>query len=211
MGGGAGSGRTRGWILIDLGPRVGRCRWGAVPAGPARHPFPPPRSARHCAGLFPREAPPQSLSRFEILQRLGAGGVGEVFLARSKAGKLVAIKTIADARHDGHEGETADAFAREASVCVRLRHACIVQVRAFLEEPGFAALVFEYVPGVALGRVLRLCQSSGVRLPDLAAWHIAERVLTALAYAHGFKDDGGVETPIVHRDVSPANVLLDWS
>jgi serine/threonine protein kinase len=176
----------------------------------ARASFPPARSARNSAGLFPREAPPQSLSRFEILQRLGAGGVGEVYLARSKAGKLVAIKTIADARHDGHEGETADAFAREASVCVRLRHACIVQVRAFLEEPGFAALVFEYVPGVALGRVLRLCQSSGVRLPDLAAWHVAERVLTALDYAHTFRD-GGVETPIVHRDVSPSNVLLDWS
>jgi serine/threonine protein kinase len=139
------------------------------------------------------------------------GGAGEVFLARSRAGKLVAIKTIADARRDSHEGETADAFAREASVCVRLRHPCIVQVRAFLEEPGFAALVFEYVPGVALGRVLRLCQSSGVRLPDLAAWHITERVLTALAYAHGFRDDTGTETPIVHRDVSPANVLLDWT
>jgi serine/threonine protein kinase len=137
--------------------------------------------------------------------------VGEVFLARSKAGKLVAIKTIADARRDGHEGETADAFAREASVCVRLRHACIVQVRAFLEEPNFAALVFEYVPGVALARVLRLCQSTGVRLPDLAAWHIAERVLTALAYAHAFRDETGKETPIVHRDVSPSNVLLDWS
>jgi len=138
------------------------------------------------------------------------GGVGEVFLARSRAGKLVAIKTVADARSDGHEGETADAFAREASVCVRLRHPCIVQVRAFLEEPGFAALVFEYVPGVALGRLLRLCHSSGVRLPDPAAWHVIERVLTALAYAHDFHD-GDERTPIVHRDISPSNVLVDWT
>jgi serine/threonine protein kinase len=133
-----------------------------------------------------------------------------VFLARSRAGKLVAIKTIADASRDGHEGETADALAREASVCVRLSHPCIVQVRAFLEEPGFSALVFEYVPGVALGRVLRLCVSGGVRLPDAAAWHITERVLTALAYAHGFCGENGQPTPIVHRDVSPSNVLLDW-
>jgi serine/threonine protein kinase len=160
--------------------------------------------------VFPSDAPPRALAGFDILQRLGAGGVGEVFLARSRAGKLVAIKTIADARREGHEGETADAFAREASVCVRLRHPCIVQVRAFLEEPGFAALVFEYVPGVALARVLRFCQSNGVRMPDAPAWHVVERVLTALAYAHGFRD-GDVPMPIVHRDVSPANVLLDWS
>ncbi|HEX8792071.1 MAG TPA: serine/threonine-protein kinase [Polyangiaceae bacterium] len=160
--------------------------------------------------MFPSDAPPRALAGFDILQRLGAGGVGEVFLARSRAGKLVAIKTIADARRDGHEGETADAFAREASVCVRLKHPCIVQVRAFLEEPGFAALVFEYVPGVALARVLRFCQSNGVRMPDGPAWHIVERVLTALAYAHGFSD-GDTPMPIVHRDVSPSNVLLDWS
>jgi serine/threonine protein kinase len=133
-----------------------------------------------------------------------------VFLARSRAGKLVAIKTIADRARDEHEGETADAFAREASVCVRLRHPCIVQVRAFLEEPGFAALVFEYVPGVALARMLRLCQAGGVRLPDGPAWHIVERVLTALDYAHTFTDQGR-PMPIVHRDVSPSNVLLDWS
>jgi serine/threonine protein kinase len=83
-------------------------------------------------------------------------------------------------------------------------------VRAFLEEPGFAALVFEYVPGVALARVLRFCQSNGVRMPDGPAWHVVERVLTALAYAHGFHD-GDMPMPIVHRDVSPSNVLLDWS
>jgi serine/threonine protein kinase len=160
--------------------------------------------------VFPSDAPPRALAGFDVLQRLGAGGVGEVFLARSRAGKLVAIKTIGDPRRDGHEGETADAFAREASVCARLRHPCIVQVRAFLEEPGFAALVFEYVPGVSLARVLRFCQSNGVRMPEEPAWHIVERILTALAYAHGFRD-GDMPMPIVHRDVSPSNVLLDWS
>jgi serine/threonine protein kinase len=160
--------------------------------------------------MFPREVPP-ALQGFDILQRLGVGGAGEVFLARSRAGKLVAIKTIAGAGA-APEGEApTNALAREASVCVRLTHPCIVQVRAFLEEPGFAALVFEYVPGVALGRVLRLCQGHGVRLPDRAAWHIVERVLTALAYAHAFTDEDGQHTPIVHRDISPSNVLLDWT
>lgn len=160
--------------------------------------------------MFPRN-PPRALAGFDILQRLGAGGAGEVFLARSRAGQLVAIKTIADARLDTHGGEAVDSFAREAAVCVRLRHPCIVKVRAFLEEPGFAALVFEYVPGVTLTRVLRFCQGRGMRLPDRAAWHIVERVLSALAYAHGFHDEGDQPTPIVHRDVSPSNVLLDWS
>jgi serine/threonine protein kinase len=161
------------------------------------------------AAMFPGDQPPRSLEGFEILQRLGTGGVGAVFLARSRGGKLVAIKTIADARRG--DDTSADSLAREASVCARLHHPCIVEVRAFLEEPAFAALVYEYVPGVALGRVLRLCQSHGVRVPDRAAWHIVERVLEALAYAHGFRDASGQATPIVHRDVSPSNVLLDWS
>ena len=158
--------------------------------------------------MFPSEQPPRALDGFEILRRLGTGGAGDVFLARSRGGKLVAIKTIADARRA--DDSFADSFAREASVCARLLHPCIAQVRAFLEEPGFAALVYEYVPGVALARVMRLCQAHEVRLPDKAGWHIVERVLAALAYAHGFRDSSGQTTPIVHRDVSPSNVLIDW-
>ena len=138
---------------------------------------------------------------------MGAGGAGEVFLARSKGGRLVAIKVLSEQ----HRGENAEVLAREASLCARLQHPTIVQVRAFLEDESFAALVFEYVAGVALARVVRFCTSRGVRLPDRAAWHIVERVLSALAYAHSFKDEQKQPTPIVHRDVSPSNVLLDWN
>ena len=222
MAGGAGSGRTRGRILGDravpckaasTGARRGVSgSFGAGPRIGTTDPFPPARIRRTLRAACSLAKPPQSLARFDILQRLGAGGVGEVFLARSRAGKLVAIKTIADARRDGHEGETADAFAREASVCVRLRHPCIVQVRAFLEEPGFAALVFEYVPG---RRARRACCASASRAacacptwpPGTSSSACSRRSPTPTASA----TRAAVETPIVHRDVSPSNVLLDWS
>jgi serine/threonine protein kinase len=158
--------------------------------------------------VFPRAELPAPLKGFEILQRLGAGGVGEVFLAKSRGGRLVAIKVLADGRAGDGVG---DGFAREASLCARLNHPAIVQVRAFLEEEGFAALVFEYVAGVALARLLRFCASHGVRLPDRAAWHVVERVLVALAHAHAMRDEQQQATPIVHRDVSPSNVLVDWN
>jgi serine/threonine protein kinase len=159
--------------------------------------------------MFPKEEHPRALQGFEILERLGAGGAGQVFLARSKAGRLVAIKVLSDSKT--RDEAFAEALAREASLCSRLHHPAIVQVRAFVEEEGFAALVFEYVEGVALVRLLRFCASHGVRLPDRAAWHIVERVLAGLAYAHAQHDEQQKEAPIVHRDVSPSNVLIDWS
>ena len=158
--------------------------------------------------MFPSDPPPRTLEGFEVLERLGVGATGEVFLARSRGGKLVAVKTIAWAA--GDDSKSTDTLVREASVCARLHHPCIVEVRAFLEQRGLAALVYEYVPGVALARVLRLCEAQGVRLPDASAWHIVECVLRALACAHSLRDERGQATPVVHRDLSPSNVLLDW-
>ncbi|HWL88516.1 MAG TPA: serine/threonine-protein kinase [Polyangiaceae bacterium] len=153
--------------------------------------------------LFPNEGHPSSIGGFEVLERLGTGGAGKVYLARSKGGRLVAVKVLSDGAIAN--AEVAGALAHEASLCVRLSHPAIVQVRALVEEEGVAALVFDYVEGVALGRLLRFLAGRGERLSDLAAWHILERVLAALDYAHQ------QTPPIVHRDVSPSNVLLDWS
>ena len=168
-------------------------------------------SVRRVDSMFPKNEPPAALRGFEILDRLGVGGAGQVFLARSPAGKLVAIKTLTDEREASHDEAFKKTLAREASLCVRLNHPAIVQVRAFVEEGGFAALVFEYVEGVALIRLLRFCARHSVRLPDRAAWFIVERVLAALAYAHAQKDEAFQPAPIVHRDVSPSNVLIDWT
>ncbi len=158
--------------------------------------------------MFPSVEHHRALKGFEILDRLGSGGGGEVFLGKSKAGRLVAIKVLSDARE--RDEAFANALAREASLCVRLTHPAIVQVRAFVEEEGFAAIVFDYVEGVALSRLLRFCSALGARLPDRVGWHVVERVLAALAAAHAQKDENGMPAPIVHRDVSPSNVLISF-
>jgi serine/threonine-protein kinase len=159
--------------------------------------------------VFPGPEHHHALRDFQIQRRLGSGGAGQVFLALSKAGRPVAIKVLSDAKE--RDRAFSEELVREASLCVRLTHPAIVQVRALIEEEGFAAIVFDYVEGVPLSRVLKLCGALGVRLPDKVAWHIAERVLSALAYAHKQTDESHAPAPIVHRDVSPSNVLVAWT
>jgi serine/threonine-protein kinase len=152
---------------------------------------------------------PQALEGFEVLARLGRGGAGNVYLAKSRAGTQVAIKVLNDDMR--YDVEVREALTREARLTSRLNHDAIVQLRAYIDRPEVAALVMEYVPGVALERLLRFAEKRGQRLPELAAWHVLDRILAALAFAHAHTDDDGNLSPIVHRDVSPSNVLLDWS
>ena len=159
--------------------------------------------------MFPDITQHPALRGFEVLGRLGAGSTGQVFLAKSRAGRLVAIKILREPK-DGDE-EQLEGLAREATLCVRLNHPAIVQVRAFVEEAGLAALIFDYVEGPPLARLMRLAAVVGARLPDRVAWHIVERILAALTYAHLQRDDSGGLAPIVHRDISPSNVLVDWT
>lgn len=159
--------------------------------------------------MFPNVVQHPLLAEFEILGRLGAGAAGQVFLAKSRSGRKVAIKIL----RESTEGDEVafEALAREATLSVRLSHPAICQVRAFVEGEGLAALILDYVEGPPLARLMRLGNALGARLPDRVAWHVVERILAALSYAHSQRDESGALAPIIHRDLSPSNVLIDWT
>ena len=150
------------------------------------------------------------LGPYQLGERLGAGGMAEVFVAR-RAGphgfvKRFAIKRILpQLAKDSH---FVSMFCDEARICAALAHPNIVQVVDFGEEDGELFMAMEYVEGVSCAKLLRTVASRGGRVPLGASLFIAHEVLRALAYAHTARDDSGRPLGIVHRDVSPGNVLL---
>lgn len=152
----------------------------------------------------------QRLGPYELGERLGTGGMAEVFVAR-RAGprgfsKRFAIKRILpQLARDPH---FVSMFCDEARICAALAHPNIVQVVDFGEQDGELFMAMEYVEGVSCAKLLRAVASRGERVPLGAALFIAHEVLRALAYAHSARDDRGRPLGIVHRDVSPGNVLL---
>ncbi|MBX3200158.1 MAG: protein kinase, partial [Labilithrix sp.] len=148
-----------------------------------------------------------ALQGFQILQELSTERGNKVFLARSKSGSVVAVRVLA-ARSLSEEATSA--LSNEASRGARLTHDAILQTRSMVLEQDFAAVVTEFVPGVSLQRLLRFATGRGVRLPDVCAWYILERVLSALASAHAQKDASGGGAPVLHRGVSPSSVVVGW-
>ncbi len=150
------------------------------------------------------------LGPYELGERLGSGGMAEVFIAR-RAGprgfsKRFAIKRILpQLARDPH---FVAMFSDEARICAALSHPNIVQVVDFGEQDGELFMAMEYVEGVSCAKLLRTVATQNTRVPLGAALYIAHEVLRALAYAHSARDDHGRPLGIVHRDVSPGNVLI---
>jgi serine/threonine protein kinase len=142
-----------------------------------------------------------ALADFDIVQELSPESGDVTLLARSKGGSLTTIKVLVD---KPVPDDVQSALTREASLGARLAHDAVVKARALLLEPDFAAVVTEFVPGVSLQRLLRFAAGRGVRLPDVIAWSILERVLAALAYAHG------QAPPIVHGGIAPSSIIVGW-
>lgn len=159
------------------------------------------------------------MQRYQLLERIDSGGMAEVFrgIASSSVGGLkrqVAIKRILPALTQNKKFVVM--FMDEARLSLHLQHANIVQVtdigKAEASPNGQDAsyfLVMEYVEGVNLKSILEMQQKQNQLLPVADALYIAMEVCKALAYAHNLTDPE-TQQPfhIVHRDVSPPNILL---
>ncbi len=149
------------------------------------------------------------LGRYTLLRKVGAGGMAEIWKARAEGpagfAKIVAIKRILS--HLGEDEEFIQMFVEEAKLVARLVHPNIVQVFDFNQAEGSAGgaeyfITMEYVAGQNLATILRRLAQRGRTLPARLALFAISEMSKALGYAH---DEG-----IVHRDVSPHNVLVSY-
>jgi eukaryotic-like serine/threonine-protein kinase len=161
----------------------------------------------------PVRPPPKRLADFEIIRRLGAGGMAEVFLAKKRGAegtfKLLVLKRILPAYGSSRRFRTM--FAEEAQLATRLNHPNIVQVYDFQDygEEG-QLLSMEFVEGPDLRKLMRAAQAKGQRVPPYVSAYIISEIAKGLHYAHERKDEAGKPLDIVHRDVSPQNMLLSF-
>lgn len=147
---------------------------------------------------------------YRLVTRLAQGGMGEVFKATlHRPGgfvKTLALKRVLPPA--GREAEFAARFTAEARLSAKLNHRNLVQIYDFGEQDGTWFIAMEYVDGLDLARVLSTLAEQGRRLPPrLALWIVAE-LCRGLDYAHTLADENGCALRLVHRDISPSNILL---
>jgi serine/threonine protein kinase len=151
------------------------------------------------------------LGKYKIVRRLSAGGMAEVFLAKQVGiggfEKPVALKRILrqllESRH-----LAVDMFLNEAKIAGRLMHPNIVQVLDVGEQAGALFLAMEYVRGKDLRDILKKLRASRATMPVGDACFIVREVAQALHHAYWSTDLAGKQLSVVHRDVSPHNVIL---
>lgn len=150
------------------------------------------------------------LGPYLIEQRLATGGMAEVFVAKRVGPhgfyKRVALKRILP--QFSKDPDFVAMFIDEARLAARLEHPNIVQVFDFGELGGDLFLAMELVDGTNVNRLLRSVSARGESVPLDVALHVVSETADALAYAHKASDEQGKPLAIVHRDVSPANILL---
>ncbi len=184
---------------------------GATPP-PASPPAALPRRREEPAAAVSSSGPDQ-FGQYEILERIASGGMAELYKAKRTGvegfQKIVAIKKILP--HLADDEAFVTMFADEAKLAAQLNHPNIIHIYDLGKiQAGGYFIAMEYVDGRDLKTIQQSGRALGVPLPVPLAVYVASKVASALDYAHRRRDAEGHELNIVHRDVSPQNILISY-
>ncbi len=153
---------------------------------------------------------PLIIGRYTLAAPVGAGGMATIYLGRQvgAAGfsRVIAVKRLHP--HYANEPEFIAMFLDEARLAARVRHPYVVETLDVVHEGGETVIVLEYIDGESLAGLARALHAAGERMPLAIAARIIMEVCLGLHAAHEAKGADGAPLGIVHRDVSPANVLV---
>jgi serine/threonine protein kinase len=155
--------------------------------------------------------PGQTLGRYEFLVPIAEGGMASVWAARLKGtrgfSKTVAVKTMLPSVSDDPQFE--QMFLDEAQIASRIRHPNVVEIMDLGEQDEVLYLVMEWVDGEPLSNLRRAAAKVG-GIPRSIALRIVGDACAGLHAAHELKDEGGQLVGLVHRDMSPQNLLITF-
>ncbi len=153
---------------------------------------------------------PEQFGPYLVYEELGSGGMATVHRAEIRSiegfSKPVALKRLHP--HLAHSPETVKAFVREAQLASALHHGNIAQTFELGRAKDTYFIAMEYVPGPTLSQVIRQCQLAAGAIPIRITLGILIQLCDALDYAHNRTDELGKPLGIIHRDVSPSNIVL---
>jgi len=159
------------------------------------------------ANTLETSSPPRHLDRYELIAPLGEGGMARVYVAVQRgpiANKLVVIKLLRE--QFTHDEQFVAMFADESRIAVLLNHPNVIHTYESSSTGSQYYIVMEFLEGKTLGQLIRRVGRESFPL-ETHLWVLCE-ILAGLHYAHELQDFGGAPLEIVHRDVSPSNILI---
>ncbi|MDR0965165.1 MAG: serine/threonine protein kinase [Myxococcales bacterium] len=155
----------------------------------------------------------ENYGRYRLLKKLAVGGMAEVFLATSRSAEAPRSKHIVIKRllpNLAADLHFVTMFLNEARIAARLSHPNIVQLFDLGREASSYFLAMEFIHGVDLGALLGQLRTRDRRLPIPIALWIARELCHGLHYAHALADESGRPLRVIHRDISPQNVMVSF-